>query len=319
MGVLKIEAMNWVHHKDREAWLKERETGIGASEAAAILGVSPWMSALELYAHKVGQAPAVDLAAENEAVEWGLSLEAPVLARWERETKRRLITIPRPASVWAKGILDSEGKPFILATPDGMAEWPDGEIGLVEVKTTGGYNLAEWEAGEAPTNYEIQLQQQMLCTGLRRGSFALLVDGRKFFFLDRERDDKFIADTLIPALREFRERIIRRDPPLPTGKDGERKAVASIWARETGPAIDLGADIEQLDAELQDLGEKAKTLAAEIEKRKSQIMLTLGEAEAGILPNGVKYTFRTVSRKGFVVEPSSSRQLMRHKAPKGGK
>ena len=30
-------------------WLKERQTGIGGSDAAAILGVNPFMTALELY------------------------------------------------------------------------------------------------------------------------------------------------------------------------------------------------------------------------------------------------------------------------------
>jgi len=318
MEAVKLEAMNWVKHKDREAWLEERERGIGASEAAAVLDASPWMTPLQLYAHKVGQAPKADLAAENEAMEWGLSLEGPVLARWERETKRKLVTIPKPASVWAKDILDSEGKPFILATPDGIAEWPDGELGMVEVKTTGGYGFKPWESGEAPVHYEIQLQQQLLVSGLRHGSFALLVDGRKFFYLDRERDDAFIGDALIPALRAFRERIIRRDPPPPTGKEGERQAVSALWPNQTERAIELGSDVGQIDDELEDLKAKAKELESEIEKRKSQIMLVLGDSEAGILPSGVRYTFKKGNRAGYTVEPKEFRELRRLKA-KGGK
>ena len=39
------------HFKDREAWLKGREkyNGIGASEAAAIVGATSWMTATELW------------------------------------------------------------------------------------------------------------------------------------------------------------------------------------------------------------------------------------------------------------------------------
>lgn len=318
MGALKLSEMGWVNHKDRESWLAERERGIGASEAAAVLGVSPWMSPLQLYAHKVGTAPKADLAAENEAVEWGLSLEGPVLARWERETKRKLVTIPKPASVWARDVLDSQGNAFIMATPDGIAEWPDGELGMIEVKTTGGYSFHSWEAGEAPVHYEVQLQQQLFVSGLRHGSFALLVDGRKFFYLDRERDDTFIHGVLIPKLREFRERIIRRDPPPPTGREGERQAVAALWQNQSPRAIELGADIQQLDDELEVLKEKAKAIEVDVEKRKSQIMLILGDAEAGTLPNGVRYTFKTVNRAAYSVEAGSSRQL-RRLAPKGAK
>jgi putative phage-type endonuclease len=319
MGIPKLEAMNWVHHKSREEWLSERERGIGASESAAVLGVSPWMSALQLYAHKVGSAPKADLAAENEAVEWGNALEGPVLARWERETKRKIITIPKPASVWAKDILDSTGQPFILATPDGIAEWPDGEMGVVEVKTTGGYNMADWQAGEPPVHYAVQIQQQMLVTGLQKGSFALLVDGRKFFYLDVARDDDFIQNALIPQLREFRERIIKRDPPEPVGKEGERQAVASIFPLETsGAQVSLGSDIQQLDEELEVLKGQAKEIDAEVEKRKAAIMLALGDAEVGVLPSGVRFTFKTTSRAGYTVEPKTFRELRRTEA-KGGK
>ncbi len=38
-----------------EQWQAERLLGIGASEAAAVLGIDPWKSALELWALKTGQ------------------------------------------------------------------------------------------------------------------------------------------------------------------------------------------------------------------------------------------------------------------------
>lgn len=40
--------------KDRESWLEGRENGIGASEASAVLGFSPWLSSIELWKRKVG-------------------------------------------------------------------------------------------------------------------------------------------------------------------------------------------------------------------------------------------------------------------------
>ena len=43
--------------EQRESWLKERRSGIGGSDAAAILGVSPWRTALDVYSDKRGISP----------------------------------------------------------------------------------------------------------------------------------------------------------------------------------------------------------------------------------------------------------------------
>ena len=50
-------------------WLQVRRSGIGGSDAAAALGLSPWKSALELWQEKVsGQRQPTQ---ENEAMIWG--------------------------------------------------------------------------------------------------------------------------------------------------------------------------------------------------------------------------------------------------------
>ena len=48
--------LQYKHFQNREEWLKGRDDfkGIGASEASAIVGVSNWITATELWESKMG-------------------------------------------------------------------------------------------------------------------------------------------------------------------------------------------------------------------------------------------------------------------------
>ncbi len=72
---------------DRDAWLESRTDGIGASEIAAVLGESPWMSPLALYASKIG-AYERDLS-DSEPVYWGTKLEGAIVEAYSERTGRK--------------------------------------------------------------------------------------------------------------------------------------------------------------------------------------------------------------------------------------
>jgi hypothetical protein len=52
-------------YPDRASWLAARGKGIGGSDVAAILGLSPWNAPLSLWMKKVGAIPS-DFAASDE-------------------------------------------------------------------------------------------------------------------------------------------------------------------------------------------------------------------------------------------------------------
>ena len=58
------------HYENREEWLAARKAGIGASEAAAVIGKSSFMSNMELWRLKTGRAEKKDMTG-NSAVEYG--------------------------------------------------------------------------------------------------------------------------------------------------------------------------------------------------------------------------------------------------------
>ena len=56
---------------DRAEWLAARNSGIGASEISAVMGVSPWQTAYDLYEKKKAGGAEDDVLANNAAVKAG--------------------------------------------------------------------------------------------------------------------------------------------------------------------------------------------------------------------------------------------------------
>ena len=64
-----------------------RNTGLGASDAAAAIGVSPYKSRFSLWAEKTGQVEPPDLS-EKEAVQWGNYLQPRIAEVYADKTGR---------------------------------------------------------------------------------------------------------------------------------------------------------------------------------------------------------------------------------------
>lgn len=69
---------------NRDGWLKARKRGIGGSDAAAALGMSPWKTQLELYLEKRGELMAPDI--DSEAMLWGRVLEPVIRQQYAERT-----------------------------------------------------------------------------------------------------------------------------------------------------------------------------------------------------------------------------------------
>ena len=91
---------------DRVAWERVRNSGIGGSDIACIMGLNPWKSAYALYAEKHGDVEAEDLS-NNEFVYWGTVLEQVVADRFCELTGKK---------VRKCGTLQDESYEFMLRT-----------------------------------------------------------------------------------------------------------------------------------------------------------------------------------------------------------
>ena len=147
--------------EDRPSWLASRGIGIGASESAAAVGMSPWQSPIELWKLKSGITEPKDLSI-NPAVEQGNRME-PVLRDFFMGTHPEYYLDYHPYDM-----IFQEERPWLYATLDGELTDKDGRKGILEIKTAtpnGKSGWDKWANGSLPQNYYIQTLHQLLATG----------------------------------------------------------------------------------------------------------------------------------------------------------
>lgn len=286
----------------RLAWLAERKTGIGGSDASAVMGCSPWKSTFALWAEKTGMAPADD--AETEAMEWGKRLEKAIAEKYAEATGREVKVF---GSEYPE-IMRHATRPYMIGSLDGLVTRSLSEApGVLELKTTGGHRGDEWET-EAPLHYQVQLQHYLAVTGRRWGSFAVLIGGQKFRWYDVERNDTFVA-ALEARCEWFWGLVERQEAPPVDDSESTADALRAIYSGESGETIVLGPESE---AWVRDLtATKAQIAGLEAQKRgiENKIKAALGSASYGVVPGVGKFSFKTQRREAHAVEASEFRVL----------
>lgn len=147
--------------RDRTSWLIGRAEGIGASDAASIIGISPWKSNLQLWLEKTGQRQTPQLDG-NAAVEMGNALEDPVRQVFRAKHPEYIVTH------FPFDILYQTERPWLRATLDGeIIETATGRRGIYEGKTATCIKRSDWAKWQEgiPEHYLAQCLWQLLATG----------------------------------------------------------------------------------------------------------------------------------------------------------
>lgn len=258
--------------QDREKWLKAREAGIGGSDAAAIVGLTPWKSAFQLWLEKTGQAEPEDLS-DNERVYWGTQLEEVVAREFTRRTGK---------AVRRRGLLQSEEYPFLLASVDRMVI---GEDAGLECKTANGFAAKAWENDEVPDAYYCQCQHYMMVTGCQRWYIAVLIGGNKFVWKAIDRNE---AD--IKALQEaeiaFWDKVQKKEMPPVDGSGSCTEALANMYRGGKEEAIQLPSQAADVIQEIDTLTETEKGIKATLDEKKNVLRSLLGDFEVGYAGQG---------------------------------
>ena len=160
-------ALQRISYPDRATWLAGRsERGIGASEAAAVCGMSPWTTKNELWELKRGIRKAKDIS-DNAEVQRGVNMEGAV---------RDFFSALHPEYMvvhYPYDILYLEERPWMFATLDGELLADGGKTGILEIKTSSPNGKAGWSEWDnrIPNHYYLQILHQLAATGY---DFAIL-------------------------------------------------------------------------------------------------------------------------------------------------
>lgn len=254
-------------------WLKARRKGIGGSDIAAILGLSPWVTAYEVFLDKRGETPlqAHGIYPEAAPLRWGRLLEPVLRQEYANRTGFEVASPPMLCSV---------RYPFMLANLDGEVFMPDGRV--VEFKTArSDFDWGEDGSNGVPLYYVLQVQHYMLITGHRITDVAVLIGGCDFRILHVEADPELQA-MLIEAETVFWTRVENNDPPPPANLADARRRWGGLAQR--GQVIANDKDLEtivNLRETVALLGELEKSEA----EQKKALMQRLGDAGGDVLVN----------------------------------
>lgn len=275
----------------REAWLDARLQGIGSSEAAAILGVSPFMTPYTLYQEKLGLLPPK---ATTRAMKIGLLLQDDIIELYVEDTNRLVIAEPpnsilvHPTHEWLIASLDGRHLPF-----QHNGRRYEGE-GVLEAKSAHFMKRDEW-TDEPPPAYQVQLQHQMVVKDVRWGVIAVLV-GYDLLWMVMERDEAF-AGYLVEKERAFMDRLERRDEPLADGSEETRDLLKRLYPKDVGTSVVLPPGASDWDADYL-LGHEQEKQGKKLkEEASNRLRQAIGEASYGLMPGGVIWSNKLVQVK----------------------
>jgi len=279
----------------RSEWLEARRAGLGGSDAAACMGLSPWVSPVALYLDKTDPQPDVD----KEIFEAGRRAEPMIRSWFADQTGLTVERVPL--------LLRSRQWEFMLANIDGLATDPEtGEQSIFEAKNVGAYNKAEWAEGP-PLHYRLQGQHYLAVTGLSRVYFAALVGGNSFIWFAVERDEEVIAD-LVRAEESFWTRVTLRRMPDVDGAESTKAALKAHFAEVTREEIEVGSDFITL---LERRAAQKTVIAIEtarLNEIENRMTLAMDGAEIATHEGIVVATWKVINKASYTVKAQTYRQ-----------
>lgn len=217
----------------REDWLSVRKNGIGGSDAAAAVGLSPYMSPLELWLIKTGRdadLPKPDANDTTQPVYWGTLLEPIVAASYTKQTGNRVRRV--------NAVLQHPTIPFMLANIDREVVG-NRDVQLLECKTAGEFGARLWRDG-VPEYVQLQIQHQLAVTGRQAADVAVLLCGQKLEVHRVVRDDALIA-RLIELEAAFWRYVETDTSPPADGSESADRALRCLYPGADG-TVDFTGD-----------------------------------------------------------------------------
>lgn len=313
--------------KDEAGWLEARRATVGSSDAAALLGLSPFSNALLLWGEKTGRRPAQ---ASTLRLRVGKALEPFIIDEASRRLDERILSVGRTlaycpdnknmsATIDAvTGAGDCNASAALVLLKAGSA------LAIRELKTVSNYAKG-WDiatddphapAPEPPLYVLVQAQHQYACypaaTGLKIVALIGLGenDDNGLVTYEVPRHDGIIA-SLKNASDEFMECVRTGTPPSTfPGGNQELAAKTLFWLypkSDPSMTVKLPAEFNQTLDNLLELKAAVKACEEEVTANENRFKVLMGEAETAETDDGRRITWKTQARAGYTVQPGEAR------------
>jgi predicted phage-related endonuclease len=280
----------------------DRATYLGGSDIAAVAGLHPYKTGLDVFAAKVH-------GVEREvgpAAEVGLELEEGIARLY---LKRQ--AVPEDATMAARGTLRDPALPWAAATPDRLIRLGPNAVRNVQIKVVGLSQAWRWDdalQGADGVPPEVLAQVTWEARAIERSEdlsvpeshvVALIGTDLRVYTVPTDRD---LMGLLLDAGADFwREHIEKRRPPEITEKNAASacELIKRRYPRQELPAVPATSAMVELALAY----DRARTEATAAEERKvlafAHLTEAIGAAEGFASDDGmVKVTWKTNASGG---------------------
>lgn len=249
----------------------ERTKYIGASDAAAVLGLSRWKTPLQVWAEKTGAVAPEDLS-DKLPIEVGNELEELVAKLYAKRTGKKVARVNETQF--------HPNYPFIAANLDRRIV---GEKAILECKTASAWKAKEWEGEDVPQEYVIQALHQLGVTGADRCDVAVLIGGNQDFRIKSVYRDEAAIGEIFHKEADFWTRFVEPKVMPQTVTADDSGILGKLFPNgQEVEAVDLGQTAAEIAAGIAALESQKDAIEAAIEKEKNGLRLALGTNAVGV-------------------------------------
>ena len=276
--------------QSRAEWLANRQTYLGGTDIAAILGLNPYKSAYDVYAEKV----LGERSESSRKAQAGTALE-PLVRQWYSEELG--VTIAEA------GTMRHPEYPFLAANIDGYI--PD--VCVWECKTFDFSTASKWgepNSDEVPPHYWAQAQWYTGFTGLPYAVIVALDRGTMDYTCYEVKHDPCLFETMVDSGVEFWNQYVatKASPPLTT-MDTSR--IAELFPEPVSPELLISTpEIDTIVSRAIELAATTKPLNEELKQLKAELHLACAEYPGILSAWGTVKHVRTKAGASYVKLPS---------------
>jgi putative phage-type endonuclease len=280
--------MKRIELNSRAEWLEARQKGLGGSDIAAVLGLSPYRGEWDVFLSKTTPPKKED--EEAPWLERGRYLESGV-GQWYADKTGVELEVKDPD----KYELYEGEEPWMLGSPDVIVVKPE-RYGL-EIKTS--RSTHDWGPSgtdQVPVDYQLQCLWYSKVFDLDRWDVAVLLmmnDSFRRYTLLR---DKEVEKHVVDKCREWWDkRIVKGEAPPIDGSGAAGEWLRNRFPKEEGPVRPAFPEEMEITAQLEDVKGTIKQLKLKESELKNRLISSIGDAE-GLMWDGGKVTYKAQTR-----------------------
>jgi putative phage-type endonuclease len=255
-----------------------RAKSLGGSDIGAVLGLSKYRSAVDVWMEKTGKEVGVR---DSLPLRFGQFAESFVASEYALATGRSLAThdaaVIHPKYEYMHGHIDR----FVL-NGDTPLIGEDGRITasrILECKTANPFAQSDWGdpgSDQVPLSYLVQCVWYMMLTNIDRTDLAVLFSNADFRIYEISRDQELEQMVLERAISFWENHVLTDIPPAATSESDYKILFGKSTVSKT---VEAPAETCELIKKLKSLNEQIDSYEQEVSSIKQSIMGQMQDAE----------------------------------------